>query len=400
MVHVDSSRKFWTVKAPQGTIISMKAPRFAPVKTSKGWRLNVPAALSANKKRCRLFFPTRERAEGRATELRATFLNHGRNACVLPPAQADAASRAFSLLAGHGGPEILIQAATEFLERHNTRANSVTFDEAFRLFERHQVRSAAYAQSLRQYRTRLTTLQPRLLCEISVAEVEQAMAGFPPTVFNYGLRILGGVFNYGRKRGWCGSNIASNIDRKTTLPKDVRVYSPQEAADLLAASHVDLIPWLSVCLFAGLRGSEARQIRWHDCDFEQQVIRVSSVIAKNHQPRLVPMEPNLCQWLLPYRGSPSELVAAKGKNVLRKLLRGAHKDSGVALIKHGARHSYASYLLKRDGSIDALRLNLGHTESSDMTFEHYATQLVTKKDAAAFWSIVPVATSEKIVAMA
>jgi integrase len=72
----------------------------------------------------------------------------------------------------------------------------------------------------------------------------------------------------------------------------------------------------------------------------------------------------------------------------------------VQQIKHGPRHSYASYLLARDQSVDALLLNMGHEDGSTL-FKHYH-RATSHRTAKTFWSIRP-PTSEagrKIVAMA
>jgi integrase len=375
----------------------MKAPRFKVVKTSKGWLVNVPAALSGEKKRARKFFRTREQAEGFANNVRAKFVEHGTSARILPPTQADAATRAFALLGADATPEILIEAAREYVERHNTRLASVPFEEAFRQFTDAQTRSGSYAQSLRQYKARLSSLHGRMLCDITAREVEAAMTGFPPTVFNYGLRILGGLFNYGRKRDLCATNPIEKLDRKKLPPREVEIYTPGEAAALMEAATPSLIPWLATCMFAGLRASEARQMTWGDFDFVENFIRVRAAVSKTRSPRAIPMNANLRGWLLPHRREDAVLIAPQGLNVIRSQLRAAHRTADVKQVKHGPRHSYASYLLARDGDVDALVLSLGHDDPAT-TFRHYH-RVASVRAAKAFWSIYPCGFSEKIVAI-
>jgi integrase len=153
-------------------------------------------------------------------------------------------------------------------------------------------------------------------------------------------------------------------------------------------------------MFAGLRASEARKMTWGDFDFTENFIRVRAIVSKIHRPRAIPMEANLREWLLPFRREDSALVAPQGVNVLRKQLRAAHQASGVRQIKHGPRHCFASYLLARDGSIDAVVLALGH-EDAATTFRHYH-RVASQRAAKTFWSIRPSepATGSKIVAMA
>src|SRR6266487_4667409 len=224
----------------------MKAPRFKAVKTPKGWRLNVPAALSPHGKRSRRFFPSREKAEGFATKLRTQLTQHGTATRILPPARADSAVRAFAMLGEDAAPETLLDAVREYLGRHNTRLASVPFEDAFKQFADAQPRSASYGQSLRQYHARLSALHGRMLCDITARDIEHAMNDFPPTVFNYGLRILGGLFNYGRKRDLCATNPIEKLDRKKLPPREVEIYTPAQSAALLRAADASLIPWLSV----------------------------------------------------------------------------------------------------------------------------------------------------------
>jgi integrase len=370
------------------------------MRTSKGWRLNIPAALSVDGKRSRRFFKSRDEAEGEASKLRTQLVRHGTGTRVLPPAKADAAVRAYTMLGKDTAPETLLDAVREYLNRHKMRLASVPFEVAFKQFTDAQPRSASYGQSLRQYQARLSALHGRMLCDLTARDIEVAMADFPPSVFNYGLRILGGLFNYGRKRDLCATNPIEKLDRKKLPPKEVEIYTPAQVAALLAAADPSLVPWLSTCMFAGLRASEARKMTWGDFDFTENFIHVRAIVSKTHRPRAIPMEANLREWLLPYRREDSALIAPQGLNVLRSQLRAAHQASVVRQIKHGPRHSYASYLLARDGSVDALLLNMGH-EDAATTFRHYH-RVASQRAAKTFWSIWP-PTSEaggKIVAMA
>jgi integrase len=378
----------------------MKTPRFKVVKAPEGWRLNIPAAFSPDGKRVRRFFSSRDEAEGFAQNLRTRFLQHGTGTRILPPAQADCAVRAFAMLGEDAAPETLLDAVREYLNRHKTRLASVSFEDAFEQFSAAQPRSASYTQSLRQFRARLAALHGRMLCDITARDIEHAMEDFPPSVFNFGLRILGGLFNFGRKRDLCATNPIEKLDRKKLPPKEVEIYPPAQAAALLGNADAQLIPCLTTCMFAGLRASEARKMTWGDFDFAENFIRVRAAVSKIHRPRAIPMEANLREWLLPFKRDDSALIAPQGPNVLRKQLRSAHGAANVRQIKHGPRHSYASYLLARDGSIDALVLALGH-ENPATTFRHYH-RVASQRAAKAFWNIQPLTseTGDKIVAMA
>src|SRR5262249_4464419 len=146
-------------------------------------------------------------------------------------------------------PETLLDAVREYIKRHKTRMASVCFENAFEQFANAQPRSASYAQSLRQFRARLSALHGRMLCDITARDIEAAMNDFPPSVFNFGLRILGGLFNYGRKRDLCVTNPVEKLDRKKVPPKEIEIYTPAEVSRLLEAADPSLIPWLCSCMF-------------------------------------------------------------------------------------------------------------------------------------------------------
>lgn len=348
--------------------------------------MNIPAALSDSGARNRRYFSTKEEANGLAQSLRNRVAANGTHTSVLPAVETDLATRAFKMLDGQP-KEALIDAVREYMEKHNRKLASVKFEDAFSAFATAQPRSVSYAQSLRQFRKRLTPLHGRLLCDIGPRDIEAAMKSFTPTVFNYGRCLLTALFNYGCRKDYCATNPVEKLDRKNLPPREVQIYSAKDAAALMGAAEPALIPWLGLCMFAGLRASEARKLVWDDLDFREKFIRVRAAVSKTNRPRAIPMEKNLKRWLLPHRGADQTLIAPQGINVLRKQLRAAHKAAEVTQIKHGPRHSYASYLLARDGAVDALLLNMGHT-NADTTFRHYH-RVASERAAKEFWAIRP-----------
>ena len=80
----------------------------------------------------------------------------------------------------------------------------------------------------------------------------------------------------------------------------------KDRIEIITVQPGDLIPWLTVGMFAGIRPDEAKLLEWHDIDFGRRHIDLPAKIAKDHQRRIIPMEPNLIEWLKPYRAANGE----------------------------------------------------------------------------------------------
>jgi hypothetical protein len=63
----------------------------------------------------------------------------------------------------------------------------------------------------------------------------------------------------------------------------------------------DLIPWLTMGLFAGIRPDETLRLDWEEIDFEGRQIDLPAKKAKGRTRRIIPMEDNLIAWLKPCR---------------------------------------------------------------------------------------------------
>jgi hypothetical protein len=88
-------------------------------------------------------------------------------------------------------------------------------------------------------------------------------------------------------------------------------------------------------------------------------------------------------------------VAPFTPDVLRKRLGALKAIHKIRTIKHGPRHSFASYWLAKYGEINQLCRFLGH-DDPETSFKHYA-KAATKREAEKFWAIIPKTTAAKNV---
>jgi integrase len=82
-------------------------------------------------------------------------------------------------------------------------------------------------------------------------------------------------------------------------------------------------------------------------------------------------------------------------DVIRKRLGALKAVHKIRTIKHGMRHSFASYWLAKHGDINQLCRFLGH-DDPETTFRHYA-KAATRRDAEKFWAIMPKSIAAKNV---
>lgn len=182
----------------------------------------------------------------------------------------------------------------------------------------------------------------------------------------------------------------------------VEIFAPDELMMLLAVAPVNLVPFLAIGAFAGLRSAEIERLDWSKVNLESGYITVDASIAKTNSRRLVPIVANLKAWLedrTKPRGPVVEL--ANVANALRRVVAATRpvdvRNPENVLPprvewKHNAlRHSFCSYRLAEVKSAAEVALEAGN--SPQMIFKHYR-ELVTEKEAKRWFGITPDSVKE------
>ena len=153
---------------------------------------------------------------------------------------------------------------------------------------------------------------------------------------------------------------------------------------MLENAAAELIPYIAIGAFAGLRRAELERLDWREVDWSGRLIEVTADKAKSARRRFVRIRPNLATWLKPYKKLQGSVTPID----YRELLDTARTDAGIKKWPQNAlRHSFASYHLAKFKDAAALALELGHT-NSNLVFQHYR-QLVKPNKAKQYWSIAP-----------
>lgn len=202
------------------------------------------------------------------------------------------------------------------------------------------------------------------------------------------------------QRRWCASNPATSIS-KFKLGRGVpEILSVAQCRDLLQFVAVFeggvLARYFALALFAGIRtgpdGELVKLARHADrsklIDLARGVIHIQPEISKTHQYRQTTIRPALHQWLTRFGG---ELLPPNSDRLVK------HIRAKFNLGHDVLRHTFFSYLVGAEGSVERAALEGGNTEA--ILRRHYLNTS-TAGEATYFWQILPPGSKEgKIIKM-
>jgi len=194
------------------------------------------------------------------------------------------------------------------------------------------------------------------------------------------------LFAYCQRRRWIERNPVDAVERPRPEDRPPCILTPAEARRLLETARreaPEVLAYLAIGLFAGLRPAELDRLRWDEVQPERGFIEVKAAKAKSRRRRLVTVEPVLAAWLeLAPRSGPM----VRPTNFDRRWRR-LRRLAGVRWGHDIIRHSFASYHLAHFRNPGRTALELGHADQ-EMLFRHYR-EVVTPEAAADWWALRP-----------
>jgi integrase len=172
---------------------------------------------------------------------------------------------------------------------------------------------------------------------------------------------------------------------------EITIYSPDEMQAFLDRSRPELVPFLAIGAFAGLRSAEIERLTWADVFEKPGKIEVKAKKAKTRARRLVPIQPNLAKWLAPFEKHDRAAKVVKFADIGLQIRELCEADKGKDLKaltwkRNALRHSFISYRLAEVQSAAQVALEAGNSET--MIFKNYR-DVVTPESAKAWFSIEP-----------
>jgi len=360
-------------------------------------------ACMVNGQRIRETFPTKGEAETRAAEIRTQVENEGRGAFDLPASVRVEAQKAITKLTPHNAS--INEAVDYYCEHVLAYRNSPPVAEVVKRLVAEAEGNKRRERTVKDLRLRLEhfakSYGDRQLAGISREELAAWLNDptlSPRSRINNSVKVSQ-LYNFAIRNQWSEYNIAASIPRPTAEDTEPEIFTPEQAARLLEhAAEYDLLPYVSIGLFAGLRSAELLRLDWSAVKLAERNIIIGANVAKKRSRRVVEINDTLAAFLPSCAKRKGMVVELPDERTLYKRL--AELATAAGLTKwpdNGLRHSCASYSLALTG--DAVRVAYQLGNSADMVHRHYKA-LVTKADAERFFALRPAANAAgKIVAM-
>ncbi|HEV2350833.1 MAG TPA: hypothetical protein VG028_13410 [Terriglobia bacterium] len=180
-------------------------------------------------------------------------------------------------------------------------------------------------------------------------------------------------------------------------PVEVKLYTPEQVAGLLACCTPGLLPFLAIQFFAGVRheemsAGEKALVDWSDVLWEKSLIRIRKITAKTKKLRLIKMQPNLVAWLQPYARKSGRICSIRCTgDALYRL----GKRAGIPWIRNGARKAFISYRLAQTNDMGLVAREAGNSQK---VIESNYLELVTEQASREYFAIFPPA-QDRIIQM-
>ncbi|MBL9138514.1 MAG: site-specific integrase [Verrucomicrobiales bacterium] len=361
-------------------------------------------------KRRLITFADRDEAEREAARIAQNLAAGKVVALELSPAERAAYGRAIELLRPTGvslevaaatfaeasallgnQPGRMIEAARHFSRRAAITKTSIG-DAVSELiaFKKSRGMSARHLADLRNRLQRFASSFTGDLGDLTTPQLQRWLDDLglsAQSVLNF-RRVLSILFNHAVARGWVhrDDNPVVNLERVSVRRRGVvTLFTPEEASRILNQAQPPIRACLAITFFAGLRSKEVQRLDWTDVDLARAFIAVGRDKAKTASRRLVPIAPNLAEWLALDRQESGPLWP-KREWAFHQAQSSTAERAGLSWRENAARHSFCSYRLAQIRNSAQVAMEAGNSQT--MIHRHYA-ELVRPDEADQWFGIRP-----------
>jgi len=327
----------------------------------------------------------------------------GAVAFSLTSAQISEASACFRRLESLAS---LTEAVSYFLKHVNPAGGKRTVEQVTQEFLKSRMAMGVRARTLTQYESYLRTIGEQFgeqpINEVRRGEIEDWLAesDWSKRTRNNYVSTLSTLFIFARDRDYCLENPAEKIPRAIlddTAPGILTITQSAELLDVTRKEDPEMLAYIAIGLFAGLRRSELCALEWPEIDRKARTIEVKGVKAKTRQRRIVSISSTLAAWLAfapkTPRPTPSrneDVCGERLKNLYsekRDEVGGLIREAIITEWPHNAlRHSFGSYHYAKYRDENKTAAEMGNSPA--VVFRHYRA-LVKPEAVNAFWLLRP-----------
>jgi integrase len=358
------------------------------VKPYKWSRLQWVVDGSINGKRVRKFFATKQEADSWCTMKNTELFNKG-----VEGAMYDTSLR---IMAQEGAEKLkpfdktiadAVDHYHRYLEANQRSCRPARCVDELLKAKRADGKSKRYLNDLAYRLVRFAMAFPnQMIATITTAQIDDWLRSLnlsPQSRKNY-RRVVHTLFEFAITRGYAVQNPVEKTAKVDVPAKEPGILTVQQTARLLESASPDVLPYVAIGAFAGLRRAELERLDWSEVHFDDDLIEVKALKSKTAMRRFVTLQPNLREWLLPVRKHRGKVTP----DDFQDQFDAAREAAGITDWPDNAlRHSFASYHLAHFGDPNKLALEMGHT-NVQTTYSHYR-QLVRPKEAARYWNVRP-----------
>jgi integrase len=316
-----------------------------------------------------------------------------------------------------GGKASVIEAAKEFARRHlHTLPDKMLPDAVKEMLEAKEREGASkvYMKVLKFYLNQLADAFHCQLRSVTTSQLADFLRNMDCSARskNNARQTVGAFFKYCKERAW----LPKDHDGISMVPKfkekagDIEIFTPQELAHFLTYSRPEMVPFLAIGAFAGLRSAEIERLDWSEVHLAERFIEVKAAKAKTASRRIVPMSENLAKWLAPHAEKEGRVVpfdnvnkqigwlvedtTAGLKAAAKKDRKDPEKVKAAVWKKNALRHSFISYRVADTQNVNQTALEAGNSPA--VIFKHYR-ELVRPAEAKKWFAIEPDANGKVTV---
>jgi len=383
---------------------------------TQSWRV---AGIKRDGSRIRENYSEQKAAQCRQLELETEFLARESDTAIratkLTDTQLRIAETAFNLL--EDDSELLL--ATRYWlsdgkQRHRPDRPSVRLDEAVSQFTEWLARQPDNEMSRRTkknlrlrvslFANSLPNLELSAVSKDAIAKFMDGRNVSKRTKINDRL-VLSRFFSWCKDspRGWIDTNPARKEEKGKRTPRpSPTILSVDEVRKILSAAERfkrgRLAPYVSVCVFGGLRPSEAASLTWDkNVNLNDREIRLEAHQSKTRRPRTIKMGDTLFAWLAAYKGKP--FFPSNWHKDFRKVKETAGfgtptEDNKLKRwVEDVMRHTAISHYFRDSGSYGLTAEWAGNSEQ--IIKDHYQGRVSTE-DTKKFYALLPTKRTAKI----